>query len=271
MGSILNDFSATTVARANEANLCDVYRLLRHSPQIHIEDGANLLRVDCVVPHPLVNRVLWARLSAEDRDAQIAETLNYYRTRNLPISWIVGPSSHPDDLSDHLQAHGCTFQGNMRGMAVALSALPDELPQPRGFAVLEAMDDSALTHCIEVGSIGFDVDLEVVEVFRPAIVHGGFGAHAPIRCFVAYLEGKPVACSALFLGAGVAGIYNVATVPEARRQGIGALITAYPLRIARQLGYQIGILQASEMGYPVYQRLGFQECCQFPMYGSELQ
>jgi predicted acetyltransferase len=64
-----------------------------------------------------------------------------------------------------------------------------------------------------------------------------------------------------FQGAGVAGIYWVATVPEARQRGLGTAITLVPLLEARDMGYTTGILHASEMGYGVYQRIGFQELC----------
>jgi hypothetical protein len=39
-----------------------------------------------------------------------------------------------------------------------------------------------------------------------------------------------------------------------------------PLREARAAGYRVGTLQASEMGFPVYRRLGFQEVCTFGLY-----
>jgi predicted GNAT family acetyltransferase len=55
----------------------------------------------------------------------------------------------------------------------------------------------------------------------------------------------------------VAGVYSVATLPDARRQGLGACITALPLHQLAGQGVERAVLHASSMGYPVYQKLGF--------------
>ena len=85
---------------------------------------------------------------------------------------------------------------------------------------------------------------------------------APMQHYVAYLEDRPVACATVFLGGGVAGIYTVGTVPEARRLGIGRAITL----AARQAGYRYGILHASAAGLNVYRGLGFKEYCPIAIY-----
>jgi GNAT superfamily N-acetyltransferase len=70
----------------------------------------------------------------------------------------------------------------------------------------------------------------------------------------------------LSVGAGVAGVYWVYTVPEARKQGIGTALTCRVLQEARSQGHRLAILQASAMGQSVYQRLGFGEYCKMGVY-----
>jgi len=40
-------------------------------------------------------------------------------------------------------------------------------------------------------------------------------------------------------------------------------ITQEPLQIAKNAGYEVAVLEASEMGLPIYRKLGFRELCEF--------
>ncbi len=71
---------------------------------------------------------------------------------------------------------------------------------------------------------------------------------------------------ALFFAAGVASINWVVTLPQFRRQGIGAAMTLLAAREARSAGYRVGVLTASPLGINIYRRLGFQEYCQVSTY-----
>ena len=53
----------------------------------------------------------------------------------------------------------------------------------------------------------------------------GTGPDAPLQHFLATVDGEPAAAASTFAAAGVVGLYNVATVPEFRGQGIGTAVT----------------------------------------------
>jgi predicted GNAT family acetyltransferase len=53
------------------------------------------------------------------------------------------------------------------------------------------------------------------------------------------------------------GVYNIATLEMARRRGYGAAMTARVVADGAADGCDVAILQASEMGRPIYERLGF--------------
>lgn len=72
-----------------------------------------------------------------------------------------------------------------------------------------------------------------------------------------YDAGKPVAVSASFVSDGVAGVYAVGTVPEGRGRGYGEAMSAAAAQLGFDLGCEISSLQASQMGFPVYHRMGY--------------
>lgn len=102
-----------------------------------------------------------------------------------------------------------------------------------------------------------------VDIFKEPLfdleVAYGFGEDLPKRSYIGYLAEKPVATSTYVLGYGVVGLFNIGTLPDARRRGIGTEMTLVPMREARSLGYQVATLQSSTMGYSVYQQIGFKE------------
>jgi GNAT superfamily N-acetyltransferase len=212
------------------------------------------------------NAVVRANLAPEQADEVIAESIERLRAYGVPGTWHVGPGMRPADLGARLIAHGFTYAGDDIGMAADLRTLPTTLEAPPGLLIDRVHNEQELAIWTRTLAAGFgEGEREAAwtgEMYRRI----GLGDQLPWRHYLGNLGGTPVATASLFLGAGVAGIYFVFTVEEARRQGIGAAITLAALRDAQALGYLVGVLGASELGYSVYQRLGFQECCRIGIY-----
>ena len=250
--------------RAIEENGAEFLLLLGRAAGAEIRDDERLRWAIGNSPIDYHNCVVHADLTLEGADEEIEASLRRMRAHNVPGSWHVGPSMRPPDLGERLMAHGFEYGGDDIGMAVDLSTLPEEVPVPEGFAVERMRDEAGLAAWVEALGSGFGegpVEAEWVgEMYRR------LGEDASLRHYLGRLDNDPVATSTLFLGAGVAGIYFVCTVGRARRRGIGAAVTLAALREARDLGYTTGVLGSSEMGYPVYRRLGFEEYCRIGLY-----
>ncbi|MEO7910287.1 MAG: GNAT family N-acetyltransferase [Roseiflexaceae bacterium] len=262
-------FSSTPLddlARAVEANVAEFLLALgragggeeRAEPQIAWVIGDS--------PIDYNNAVVRADLTPEQADQAIAESIERLQAHAAPGTWHVGPSMRPADLGARLIAQGFAYAGDEIGMAIDLNALPTKLEAPQTLAIDRVRDERELAIWIRTLATGFgEGEREAAwtgEMYRRI----GLGDEQPWRHYLGRLDRVPVATASLFLGAGVAGIYFVFTVEKARRQGIGAAITLAALRDAHALGYQIGVLGASEMGYAVYQRIGFQDCCRISLY-----
>jgi GNAT superfamily N-acetyltransferase len=210
------------------------------------------------------NCVVHAALTQNEADREIEASLQRMREHEVPGSWHVGPSMRPPDLGRRLIAHGFEYGGDDIGMAVDLSALPHEVPVPDDFVIERVRDEAGLAAWVEALGSGFGegpVEAEWVgEMYRR------LGFEGPWRHYLGRVDEEPVATATSFFGAGVAGIYLVCTVERARRRGIGARITLAALSEARDLGYSVGVLGSSEMGYPVYRGLGFEEYCRIGLY-----
>jgi GNAT superfamily N-acetyltransferase len=262
MNDCLRDLSPTNLIHAIESNIFPFFEAFQQWPGAEVHDEASLLWTITDVPFSLLNCGMRARIPPERVDSTIEAVIARARLRHVPVLWLTGPESQPADLGMHLEKHGFIGEDSA-GMAIDLAQLKEDLPVPAGFAFQQVTDAAALRIWGQVFGAAFGAPDSAVAALCDLTLCTGLDK---MRSYLGWLNGKAVAISALFLGAGVAGIYNVATLPEARRQGIGALITALPLREARTEGYKAGVLQASEMGEPVYRTLGFREYCKIGFY-----
>jgi len=271
---ILTNASEAELANAVEENLCALFRAMAASLGGEIEEGAKLNRHLTFPTNPMFKGVWKTRLTEQEADAAINETVAWFKARNAPFFfWWTGPGTTPVDLPQRLQARGLLDMAEQQ-QELARGIMQTELGAPGMIADLNRMNEKALTETPSGFIIREVADPAGLDDFKRVFVETyaipdwagqawvdatgrvGIGQTA-WKMYVGYLDDQPVATNMLFNGGGVASVYAVAAVAAVRGKGIGGAITLKPLLEARALGYQYGVLFATEMGIHAYERIGF--------------
>jgi GNAT superfamily N-acetyltransferase len=262
--NVLREFSLPEVIKANEENIAGAYSTLYSGwEEAFSHAGEDVVWGMTRIPSPMINNATRVRFSEEQADNALEAIIEEAIALHVPMRWWLGPGTQPADTGKRLEKRGFSHFP-LAGMAIELSGM--QAPSAESALRIERVRDSSqLENWCKVLAAGSSV---------PQITAGAFGRAFEVvgldardwSLYLAYLGREPVAASSMYLGDGVAGIYNVATLPEARGKGAGSAVSYIPLRTAFQAGYQIGILQSSRLGYNVYRRLGFEDICTFNLY-----
>jgi len=265
----LQDLATTSLIRALEANInAQIPLMYVDMPRVETFAEPGLLGMMTDLPDPMLNAVYQATFPPEQAEVRsgVERVLHRYRWRGcLPMTWFVIPSTQPGDLGRYLEMYQFVPIGRTPGMAADLWAMEERLP-PTGLVIEQVSNREQLKQWLHPVTASFELSQAVASAFFELFAGRGFGPDVPWQLFVGLVEGQPVAASRLFCAAGVAGVYHVATVPAARRRGLGSALTLAAVRSARELGYHVGVLVSSSEGFGAYRRLGFRECCHADAY-----
>lgn len=266
MSEILRSAAQSEVVDAVEANHATFITMRRSWPAAAVHDEADMVWSMTDIPFTVYNAVARARLRPSEVDSVINAIVAMGSERGVPIGWCVGPGTRPGDLGTQLERHGFQPEPPQPAMALDLARVDGAVLPPPGVTITEVGDGHALEVWCRTLGTGFGLPAAADKPNFDMLMAVGLGKDAPMRHYLAWLGGAPVATSSMLYGGGVAGIYDVGTLPEARRRGIGAAMTLTPLIDARRAGYRVAVLEASEMGAPLYRKLGFREVCTLDYY-----
>jgi GNAT superfamily N-acetyltransferase len=201
-------------------------------------------------PHPFGNLAIFSRDATPDDIRRDARPLC---DDGFPSAILFLDEGAPEQLAAAGEL-GFEPAESMPCMTVTPVTLgPTSLPNGYTLREVSVSESDAWTRAV---SEGYGLPVSVGELF--SIERAESRCAGDARYYAVEHSGEMVATSLAYLHDGYAGIYAVATRPEHRRRGLAAHLTAEPLRQAWNMGYTTGLLQASEMGAPVYAGLGFQ-------------
>lgn len=253
-----------SLANIAEESFIDIWASTRACiPGAVFRKEADMILYSTGIRNSRFNGVLDARFTEGNLIERTDLALSHFQDRHLPMTWHLGSLSTPENLGTHLESRGLVLEDVLRGMAVDLANVqkPEE---PSGLEIQSVGDSEALRDCISVVAEAYGFAEDARRILLDTYTSLGIGSTH--RWALGRLQGLPIATSLLILHKGVAVVWIVGTIPEVRGRGIGTAITHSQLICARDLGYENAVLQSTEMGFPVYKKLGFAQCCEIRAY-----
>ncbi len=140
--------------------------------------------------------------------------------------------------------------------ALVLPHLPDAFPLPPPELTIRVVTDAE----------SFAAFLAITRTPSKYIPSLAAATDPAVALLVGYHANEPVATSRMSCLGTIADVMGVTTIPDLRRRGYGTAMTWAAIAEGAQRDCTIASLTATEMGYPVYVRMGFQPVCVFHTY-----
>jgi len=246
---------AELVSLLDEADASFLTEMCARTPGARVERHEGLFLAIGAVPSPvIVNTIVTAEpsvhMSAIDRALAIYEAEGKHPS--------ILTRDHADaSLEGQLAAAGWRVAIALPGMVLD-ARIPDR-PMPPGITIQRVgaeIDRERFVTACRAGFASDDADREAVDSAFSTLESLAGGTTAG---FYAMADDWPVgsAMSSTDRDVRMGVIGWVGTAPEYRRRGIGAAVTAAATNAGFDLGARWMGLQATPMGRPVYERLGY--------------
>jgi GNAT superfamily N-acetyltransferase len=258
------------ISRLTDKHIMSVQSWLStRTPQAKRYDGLGLTATSSGLKVPLLNLTLGCNYppgtTDEIIDHEIKLVKKFFANRKVPWAWWVSPHAHPIKIGHRLERHG--LKPDERMLPALVASLPAQRrPLNPDIHVWQATCRADLAAASTIRRIAFNFPYATALNYFEAMADDWLH-HPRARLFLArFDDGPPAAIGALIMGAGVPGVYVMATLPEWSRQGLGSAILVRILDEAAAVGYRLIALTASPYGYPLYRRFGFEHIFSYKVY-----
>jgi len=227
--------------------------------------GALVDRADGVVllatglPLRLFNQVILESEAAQPERIAAAVALMRDRGDHFVVNLRAGTDDGYLPLMEQLGLVPLSAVPWMPGMALQPVPPPGTAAPAPGHEIRRVTDGPGITDHIVTAAAGFGMPVE----WLAAIVGEPLVAGPGVSLYGGYSDGVPVTTGLGVRTGRTIGVYNIATVEAARRRGLGAAMTMRIVDDGTSAGCDVAILQASDMGYPIYERLGFRTVVEY--------
>jgi len=245
------------------------YAYLAHfaeAPQVQHYQEESLSWISTEGKLGLFNSVFGIRLNSRNVQANVSLVLSHFSRRKRPSVWWLGPSALPTELHRHLEERGGNHVDTVSLMACEIEKVTNLPMEGAGLRIEFVNDFNLLKAWTNVYGHARGLTGSEEETWFSILNNLDLSERSPLKHFVGYRKNLPVVCASLFLGGGLAGIYNVTTMPGYRKQGFAGAITKEAFRMAQESGYKIAMLGAEPEAIALYGKMGFKQYGQMKVF-----
>jgi ribosomal protein S18 acetylase RimI-like enzyme len=205
--------------------------------------------------HPAISNAAFRRENSVDAEDFVARAREFFAARGRRFSIWVRTGEGDRDLAAAAEAAGFQAVHEMPEMTLGAEPAPEQPPAGAELRRLRAEGDAP--DFWKVAKSAYATNGFPPDVFTGYTRHSGLLAENVVA-FIAYWDGEPVSIAMTIVSHGVAGIYWVGSLERARGKGLGRAVTTAATRAGFELGADIASLQASPMGQPIYEAMGYE-------------
>lgn len=192
-------------------------------------------------------------------DEEIDWTIKHFSGQKLPFMWW--------SSAKVLETKGFQFGGILTGMALDIAkGIPIHPTASPDLKIEIVQSEVDVATFAQLAANAFAMNATATKQWlelNASVMKLGEQVH-----FLALLNGIPVGTVTLSVSPSSAGIWNLATLPEYRKAGVGAALVHAALAEAKKRQYDqvMAILMPKGMAWGLFTKLGFKEVCEFPFY-----
>lgn len=217
------------------------------------------------VDFPVFNSIVDTVIIDESPKTIIKEMKQFYKHKKQ-FCWWVTDFTKPQTLAQELENNGFQKGSAFVGMVYDLQQ-PLDFPEDMShIAVKKLTQKERVDEWVKPLQVSFGIDDEST-LFCTKIFKQLFD-DPRIKHYYVEQQDQIIGIGTLFTEHGVSGFYNLGVLPEFRHQNIATALKCFRLKESQAMGSKVAILQSSEMGKSLDQRLGFKPVFDFVPYFS---
>jgi ribosomal protein S18 acetylase RimI-like enzyme len=247
--------------RENENLLAWLRVCVSGVPDAVISERRGIAVIASGLPYTLFNRVLVSRPDASPEE--LAAAVTTMRERGAPFNVSLRRRTDDAFVGSVLDA-GLELESELPLPGMALAPIPPPTEDPPGFEIRRVTDAGGVERHIDALVVGYGLSRGFVEpIMTPAMLGDN-----DLAIYVGLVDGEPLVSGFGVRTGRTIGVYNIATAPAVRGRGYGAAMTARIATDGAAVGCDLAILQASTMGFPIYERMGYRTVTEYDEYGE---